>query len=237
MNYLVPGVTPGGGGGGGTSISLYAYWVYATREIPIFCPKFPLQSISFFLSSEMATTTKSAPEHHHYTLFFWPLRRPSFSNIIPSCRSPQPTAGLLQPARTQSAPRGYSRPECQPDASYKVSSGDPHFHARLAPEHHIVQFAVAYTYQNLEWVHPPPPPPPHRVLRIKKERARSEPGQVDKFLGHLTNYWATIFRLLGLPQSVLKEWTYSLFLFRKYYWKYLLENSTWIDRLYVNRLY
>ena len=76
-----------------------------------------------------------------------------------------PTAGLLQPARTQSVravPQGNSRPECQPDVSYKVSSGDPHFdaracsgaphfYARLTPEPPIFHLAVAHTYmyQNL----------------------------------------------------------------------------------------
>ena len=34
------------GGGGGTSI-MYAYWVCAARETPIFSPEFPFRSISF----------------------------------------------------------------------------------------------------------------------------------------------------------------------------------------------
>ena len=51
------------------------------------------------------------------------------------------------------APRGYisGRSECQPDASYKVSSGDPHFYARAIPEPPIFHFAAAHTYQNLGW--------------------------------------------------------------------------------------
>ena len=32
-------------GGGGTSIIMYAYWVCAARETPIFSPEFPLRSI------------------------------------------------------------------------------------------------------------------------------------------------------------------------------------------------
>ena len=74
----------------------------------------------------------SAPEHIIFTLrsitilHFWPLRRPvvHFQNSF----SFKPF--IAAHGRLTAVPRGYSRPECQADASYKVSSGDPHFHPR-----------------------------------------------------------------------------------------------------------
>ena len=41
---------------------MYAYWVCAARETPIFSPEFPFRSISF-----SQITKKSVPEHHHFT--------------------------------------------------------------------------------------------------------------------------------------------------------------------------
>ena len=38
-------MVPPPGGGGGTSIIMYAYWVCAARETPIFSPEFPFRSI------------------------------------------------------------------------------------------------------------------------------------------------------------------------------------------------
>ena len=83
----------GGGGGGGGYFHMYAYWVCATRETPIFTPKFPFRSISF---SQM--TKKSGPEHHHFTFFAVP-ETIIFKISLISTRSPSPTAGS---ARTQS---------------------------------------------------------------------------------------------------------------------------------------
>ena len=51
-------------GGGGGYIHMYAYWVCAARETPIFSPEFPFRSISF-----SQITKKSVPEHHHFTFF------------------------------------------------------------------------------------------------------------------------------------------------------------------------
>ena len=52
-------VSPGGG-----YFHMYAYWVCAARESPIFSPEFPFRSISF-----SQITQKSVPEHHHFTFF------------------------------------------------------------------------------------------------------------------------------------------------------------------------
>ena len=54
-------VSPQGGGG---YFHMYAYWVCAARETPIFSPEFPFRSISF-----SQITKKSVPEHHHFTFF------------------------------------------------------------------------------------------------------------------------------------------------------------------------
>ena len=101
-----------------------------------------------------------------------------FKMSLPSSRSFAAHGRLLQPARTRSvlaAPRGYSRPECQPDASYKSApetpihararSRAPHFHARAAPEPPI--FTLPWHIPTKMWAeYPPPPPPPPRVTLI-----------------------------------------------------------------------
>ena len=42
---------------------MYAYWVCAARETPIFSPEFPFRSISF------SQNYQKNPEHHHFTFF------------------------------------------------------------------------------------------------------------------------------------------------------------------------
>ena len=94
---------PGVGGGG--HYHIYACWVCATEETPIFSPKFPLQSISF---SQM--TKYSAPEHHHFTFFAVP-ETIIFKISLQSSHSSLPTAGLLQPARMQSIQAAAAAPQ------------------------------------------------------------------------------------------------------------------------------
>ena len=85
-----------------------------------------------------------------------PFRRSSFSKLLyVQAIHRRPRTALKNTA----APRpGLAAGQCQPDASYKVSSaGDPYFHARArsgAP--HFFHFAAAHAYQK---VCPPPPPP------------------------------------------------------------------------------
>ena len=116
---------PGGGGGG--YLHIYAYWVCAARETPIFSPKFPFRSISFSQIFKY-----SAPQPHHFTVFgrsgdhdfrhFAAHTQPSSAS---SLRSP----ALSRPSHSSSLRRGAfftlprrsgdsGRPECQPDASY-----------------------------------------------------------------------------------------------------------------------
>ena len=127
------------GGGGRTSI-MYAYWVCAARETPIFSPKFPFRSISF-----SQITKISATEHHHLTFFCGFCRSgdhhfQSFLNFNPFIAS----HGRLSPnAKRSAAPRVSGRPERKPDASwqfrrlafprskpYQARSAAPHFHAQ-----------------------------------------------------------------------------------------------------------
>ena len=90
---------------------MYAYWVCAARETPIFSPEFPFRSISF-----SQITPKSVPEHHHFTFFGGFCRSgdhhfQNFFNFNPFIAS----HGRLSP-----------------NAKYSVSgrSGDAHFHAQ-----------------------------------------------------------------------------------------------------------
>ena len=103
---------------------MYAHWVCAARETPIFSPKFPFQSISF---SQM--TKKSGPEHYNFNFFCrsGDHHFQNFFNFNPVHRLPR-RAGS---ARTQSVRQrpglvaGQSASQSHPG-----SSGDPHFHAR-----------------------------------------------------------------------------------------------------------
>ena len=110
------GVSPGGGGGC-TSI-MYAYWVCAGRETPIFSPELPFRSISF-----SQITQKSVPEHHHFTFLGGFCRSgdhhcQNFFNFNPFIAAPM--HGRLSPnAKRLAAPRVSGRPERQPDASWQ----------------------------------------------------------------------------------------------------------------------
>ena len=156
----------GGGGGGHFHIHVYAYWICPNFETPLFSPKFPLQSISF---SQITKT----PLRSITILEFLPLRRPSFSTFLYLQAVPSPpTAGLLRPAQTRSvrpAPRGYSRPECQPDTSYNSALETPNFMLEPAPETRIFTleplqsppfFTLPWHIPTKMWAECPPPPPP-----------------------------------------------------------------------------
>ena len=124
--------SPGGGGGGGY-FHMYACWVCAARETPIFSPKFPLRSIPF---SQM--TKISAPEHHHL-IFFCRSGDHHFQHFFTF----QPfiaAHGRL----TAASPWVSGRPQCQPDASYIQSVPEtPTFTLELAPEPHIFTLELA----------------------------------------------------------------------------------------------
>ena len=109
---------------------MYAYWVCATWETPIFSPEFPFRSISF-----SQITKKSVPEHHHFT-FFGGLCRSGDHNFskfsLISTHSSPPTAGS---ARTQSVRqrRGLAAvPEIRIFTlkTDQARSGAPHFQAQ-----------------------------------------------------------------------------------------------------------
>ena len=145
---------------------MYAYWVCATRETPIFSPEFPFRSIS---SSQISK--KSVPEHHHFTFFFADFAVPetiSFKISLNSTRSSPPTAGSARTQRRGLARRVLAVPESPiftlkriklvsepPIFKLKTAqgrSGDPHFHARPGARYGALNFSLCrgtYTYQNL----------------------------------------------------------------------------------------
>ena len=151
--------------GGGGYFHIYAYWVCAARERPIFSPEFPFRSISF-----SQITNKSVPEHHHFNFFLADFAVPEtiiFKISLISSRSLPPTAGRLSPkAKRLAAPRVSSRPERQPDASWQFRrlAFSRSKRIKLVPEPRIFMldrelvpepgpifhFATAHTYQNLE---------------------------------------------------------------------------------------
>ena len=151
-------------------VHMYAYWVCAARETPIFSPKFPFRSISFHKLPKTPVRSITILHFwadfcrsgdHHFQKFF---------NFNPFIRLPRPA----QPERGLAA--GQSASQTRPG-----NSGDSHFHAEngsssvrspafsrskrlnLVPEPRIFtldrelvpepgpifHFAAAHTYQNL----------------------------------------------------------------------------------------
>ena len=102
---------------------MYAYWVCAAQETPIFSPKFPFRSISF---SQMTQKIRSGASPFY---IFCRSRDHHFTISLISTRSPPPTASS---ARTQSIRQrpglvaGQSASQTRPG-----SSGDPHLHAQI----------------------------------------------------------------------------------------------------------
>ena len=94
---------------------MYAYWVCAARETPIFSPEFPFRSISF-----SQITKKSVPEHHHFT----------FSGGF--CRSGDYHLKIFFNFNPFITPHGRLSPNAKHSAAPRVSgrSGDSHFHAQ-----------------------------------------------------------------------------------------------------------
>ena len=129
---------------------MYAYWVCAARETPIFSPEFRSGAYHFH-------TKKNVPEHHHFTFFCrsGDHHFPNFFNFNPFIAS---HSLLSLNAKRSAAPWVSGQPERQPDASWQfwrlafsrskrvklvpepriftlktaqARSGAPHFHARL----------------------------------------------------------------------------------------------------------
>ena len=165
---------------------MYAYWVCAARETPIFSPEFPFRSISF---SQITKKIRSGASPFYIFWRILPFRKPSFPNFFnfnPFIAS----HGRLSPnAKRSAAPRVSSRPERQPDASWQfrrlafsrskwiklvpdprifkpktaqARSGAPHFHARPGARSGTrAHFSLCRgTYLPKLWVSSPPPPPP-----------------------------------------------------------------------------
>ena len=97
---------PPRGGGGGGYCHIYAYWVCAARETPIFSPNFPIRSISFSQNVKIFRSGVSP-----FYNFFAVQDTIIFEISLRSSHLSPPTAGLLS-----QTPR--------------ARSGAPHFDAR-----------------------------------------------------------------------------------------------------------
>ena len=140
---------------------MYAYWVCAARETPIFSPEFPFRSISFLQISK-----KSVPGHHHFTFWGGFFRSgdhhfQNFFNFNPFIAS----HGLLSPNAKRSA--AVSEIRIFTLKTDQARSGAPHFQAQNGSSSFrsptfsrstrspfrspcpFFHFAAAHTYQNL----------------------------------------------------------------------------------------
>ena len=197
---------------------VYAYWVCAARETPIFSPEFPFRSISFSQISK-----KSVPEHHHFTFFGGFCRSgdhhfQNFFNFNPFIAS----HGRLSPnAKRSAAPRvSQTRPGSSGDWHFHAQNGSSSFRSpafssskrlKLVPEPRIFtldrelvpeplpifHFAAAHTYQNLGWV-----PLPHYVnfchnLILRSKMCWSPPPPLPP------SRWATFSGLAAQHRSIL----------------------------------
>ena len=102
---------------------MYAYWVCAARETPIFSPEFLFRSISFSQISP-----KSVPEHHHFT-FLADFAVPE--TVIFRTQSVRQRRGLAA-GQSASARRVLAIPESSIFTlkTALARSGAPHFYAQ-----------------------------------------------------------------------------------------------------------
>ena len=117
------GLMPEGGGGG--YFHMYAYWVCAARDTPIFSPEFLFRSISFSQISP-----KSVPEHHHFTFLADFAVRETVSFRTQSVRQRRGLAA----GQSASARRVLAIPESSIFTlkTALARSGAPHFKAQMA---------------------------------------------------------------------------------------------------------
>ena len=141
----VPRSRPPPPGGGGVTSIMYAYWVCAARETPIFSPEFPFRSISF------SQITQKNPFRSitilHFLADFAVPETIIFKFSLISTRSSPPTAGS---ARMQSVRQrrgvlavpeiriftlktdqtSFRSPAFSSSKRLKLVPEPPHFHAR-----------------------------------------------------------------------------------------------------------
>ena len=150
------------------------------RRVPIFSPKFLLQSISF-----SQITNKSAPEHHHFRVFAAPktiifkISLLSIRSVIAHarvyCGQPECEAFGQRPGVTAGQSASQTHPTSQlqrPQFHARARSRAPHFHARarsnplqspsfLCPSRSgAPHFQYAMHIPTKMWAESPPPPPP-----------------------------------------------------------------------------
>ena len=105
---------------------MYAYWVCAANETPIFSHEFPFRSISFLQISK-----KSVPEHHHLADFAVP-ETIIFKISLISTRSSPPTAAAQRVRQRRGLAAVPETRIFKRSAAPRVGgrSGAPHFYAQ-----------------------------------------------------------------------------------------------------------
>ena len=128
---------------------MYAYWVCAAWETPIFSPKFPIRSISF---SQM--TKKSAPEHLHFFCRSGDHHLKHFFNFNPFIAAHGRLTAATPNAKHLGSTAGLAAGQSASQTCPTVSSRDPHFHARAhsgAPHFHTRALSGAPPFFTLPW--------------------------------------------------------------------------------------
>ena len=161
---------------------------------PLFSPKFPLRSISF---SQM--TTYTTPEHHHYTFFAVPCREHHFQKCIyvkailrrlrlAYCSQPERKAFWRAPGLATGQSTSHA------DTSYKISFGDPHFHARARFGAPAFSRSSSLRSPPIFAAHTYPTPPPSNASRQLTNK--------EKKLAHFTIIFGVHQKFQGVLQGV-----------------------------------
>ena len=140
--YGDPPPPPGGGGRG--YFHMYAYWVCAANETPIFSHEFPFRSISF--SQISLISTRSSPP----TATAQRVRQRRGLAAVPEIRIFKRSAAAVP------EPRIFKL------KTTRARSGAPHFHTRPgARSGALANCSLCRgTYTTKIWGEYPPPPPP-----------------------------------------------------------------------------
>ena len=152
---------------------MYAYWVCAARETPIFSPEFPFQSISFSQITKKKTFRSitilnfladfAVSETIIFKIFFHAKRSaaPIPEIRIFTLKTDQARSGAPH-FHAQNSSSSFRSPAFSSSKRLKLDP-EPHiltFDRELVPEPlPIFHFAAAHTYKKFGVSTPPPPPP------------------------------------------------------------------------------
>ena len=156
---------------------MYAYWVSATRETPIFSPEFPFRSISF---SQITKKIRSGASPFYIFGGFCRSETIIFKIYLNITRSSPPTAGS---ARTQSVRQRRGLAADQSASQTRPgSSGDSHFHAQIGSSSF---WSPAFSRpKRLQLV------PERRIFKLRMAQARSGAPHFHARPGARSGAWA-----------------------------------------------